>query len=189
LQGIIRVAVIDFLSTETEVDSGKEVAKQIREELEAKHGLIVRTADETNEIIAQIMESSQGEVFREGEYFQKVGRLLDVDAIFGGSVEFTTNDRSGWVRKEFTDSRTGAQYYRDVWVDRVGLFIEMETYIVRVSDGDFMFKEKFSDETIFDDENSSTSLYGFFNLMENQVTKLLSHLSPKDRSENRYLLQ
>jgi hypothetical protein len=65
----------------------------------------------------------------------------------------------------------------------------MESYVVRTSDGEYIFKQNFSDETILEKESSSTSLYGFFNLMENQVNKLISQLSPQNRSENRYLLQ
>ncbi|MFC1851844.1 hypothetical protein ACFL27_16760 [candidate division CSSED10-310 bacterium] len=189
LENVKKVAVLDFLSSETQFDPGKGAAKQLREELNEKMDLEIISREETDKALAQVKSESTGIVLKEGEYFQKVGYILQADALFGGAIQFEQKDLSGYTRKEFVDSRTGTIYYRDVWEEKVGLLIEMEIYIVRPVDGEFLFKEKFTDETTLDRENSSTALYGFHDLIDNQVRKFMLQLSQQERSENRYLLR
>ncbi|MBN2384116.1 hypothetical protein JXQ70_14665 [bacterium] len=189
LDNIEKVVVLDFLSTEQQFDPGQETAKQLRDQLQNTLGLEVVSADETKAAIERIEQESQGTVKRKGEYFQEIGHMLAADAIFGGSILFNNKDTSGYERQEYLDERTGRTYYRDVWVERISLEVEMEAYLVRTSDGEFLFDDKFLDQTMMERESSSTSIYGFYELIENQVDKLVSHLSPQSRAENRYLLR
>jgi len=189
LDNIETVAVLDFLATETQFHPGKEAAKQLRLELQNQLNVQVKSAEETEEAVEKIQTEVEGKVMKQGEYFQEIARALGVDAIIGGNIIFTSKDTSGYERQEFINERTGRPYYRDVWVEKLSLDVEMEAWFFRTADGEFLFNDKFKDETIIERESSSTSIYGFFDMIENQVNKLISHLAPQFRAEKRYLLR
>lgn len=180
-----RIAVIDFESTETRFQPGSKAAKQLREELKEKLGLIVIDAESTETAIETLQSDPVSKSSL--EYYQKLGKLLRVDAIMGGKITFASRDLSGYEREEYVDPRNGNRYYRDIWVDKVGLSIDLEAHLMRTSNGEFILKEKFSDETVLPKESSSTTLYGFFDLIENQIGKLVAQMTPQERTETRYL--
>lgn len=189
LKDIKSIAVLDLRSSEAAYQAGEKASIQIREKLMEDEDLTILSEKQTIAGVTRFQKETKGTVFKGGEYFQKLGQILKVDAIIGGTVQFKTRDRSSYEKKVYYHPRTGARMYRDVWVDKIGLNSKLELFFVRTSDGSYILKNKFDDETVVEQENSATGMYGFFSLIESQINKFMSKFKSQKRSETRFMFK
>jgi hypothetical protein len=101
-------------------------------------------------------------------------------------VQFGTVDRSGFAQEEYISPVTGRRATRTRFVERTGFTLLLNLIFVKGSNGELVYETTFVQDEIADTD-SADPLSMFYLLVERFQEGYLAILTPRKRTETRYL--
>jgi hypothetical protein len=179
------VAPLGDFSEETLKRTGKlEELKELEQEAKA---------DGEEEISRQEwIDMEQDKLLSDSAFWRKLGEEYQEPLIVSGRLSFATEARSGFSR--------GDRYVRDAYgrprlqrssrfQERTGYVLAAEFYFIDGSTGKQIHRERFTEEVIYGQEEKSSALSSYFELMDRLLPNFLSILSPQTFRGTRILLK
>jgi hypothetical protein len=138
------------------------------------------------------IDMEQDKVLADEEYWRKLGEEYQDPLIVSGRLSFTSESRSGFER--------GDRYVRDAYgrprlvrsssfQDRTGYILSAEFYFIDGRTGKSIHRERFTEEVIYGQEERTSALSSYFELMDRLLPNFLSILSPQTFRGTRVLLK
>jgi hypothetical protein len=208
-----RVLVAGFISGGTEdVDGNLETTRLLRSQLRTKSGLRVIDADVLPLVTAAaetaerdsaaagkeptIREDKDLEpfehLFADVEYWKKIGEEYQSPLIVTGTVMFTPQTRSGFVQREVEQFDSfGRRRVVPVrtYQERKGFRLKPKFVFIDGRTGTTLYSESFSEEVLYNANQTTPALSSYFELMDRLIPSFLSTLSSQTVKGTRVLLQ
>jgi hypothetical protein len=213
-----RVLIAGFISGGSEdVDGNLETTRLLRSQLRNKSELRVIDADvlplvdvasdtgdpqrttaassgETRE--AAIREEKDLEpfehLFADIEYWKKIGEEYQNPLIVTGTVMFTPQTRSGFVQREqevFDSFGRRRVVPVRTYQERKGFRLKPKFVFIDGRTGTTLYSESFSEEILYNANQTTPALSSYFELMDRLIPSFLSTLSSQKVKGTRVLLQ
>jgi hypothetical protein len=171
------------------VDAASENGGAQRAPVEAN-----RPAAETRE--AEIKEDKDLEpfehLFADVEYWKKIGEEYQSPLIVTGTVMFTPQTRSGFVQREVEQFDSfGRRRVVPVrtYQERKGFRLKPKFVFIDGRTGTTLYSESFSEEILYNANQSTPALSSYFELMDRLIPSFLNTLSSQKVKGTRVLLQ
>jgi len=180
--GMSRLLVGGFRANDNpDVDVDRELNRALRDLL--KRNTRFEVID--NEPLP-LPEQSMDDAIRNTAYWKRLGTRFNADLIVGGTVEFSSRDQSGFVQEDVTSELTGQRIRRSRWVERESFRMELGLYFFRGASGELIYEDHFTEEAAFDGK-SNDDLTVLHQLLQRVSESVLGILTPRTRTETRYL--
>jgi len=138
------------------------------------------------------IDMEQDKLLADEEYWRKLGEEYQEPLIVSGRLTFSSESRSGFER--------GDRYVRDAYgrprlvrsssfQDRTGYILSAEFYFIDGRTGKSIHRERFTEEVIYGQEERTSALSSYFELMDRLLPNFLSILSPQTFRGTRVLLK
>ena len=138
------------------------------------------------------IDMEQDKLLVDQEYWRKIGEEYQQPLIVSGRLTFSSEARSGFAR--------GDRYVRDAYgrprlvrstnfQERTGYVLAAEFYFIDGRTGRSIHRERFTEEVIYGQEERTSALSSYFELMDRLLPNFLSILSPQTFRGTRILLR
>jgi hypothetical protein len=138
------------------------------------------------------IDMEQDKLLADQEYWRKIGEEYQQPLIVSGRLTFSSEARSGFAR--------GDRYVRDAYgrprlvrstnfQERTGYVLAAEFYFIDGRTGRSIHRERFTEEVIYGQEERTSALSSYFELMDRLLPNFLSILSPQTFRGTRILLR
>jgi hypothetical protein len=208
-----RVLIAGFVSDpgESDVDLSPETTRLLQNQLRSNSKLQVLEPDhpplqdavdkvrsklaEGEKVSKQDREQFRLEAERllqDGEFWRRVGEEFQNPLIVTGKISFETQNRSGFQSQErvVRDARNNPRVVRDNrYLERKGFSLSAEFYFVDGRTGRTLHKEKFTEEVLYGEDQKTSPLSSYFELMDRLLPNFLGVISPQKIRGTRVLLQ
>ena len=150
-------------------------------------------ADGEEEISRQEwIDMEQDKLLADQDYWKKIGEEYQDPLIVSGRLTFSSEARSGFAR--------GDRYVRDAYgrprlvrstqfQERTGFVLAAEFYFIDGRTGKSIHRERFTEEVIYGQDEKTSALSSYFELMDRLLPNFLSILSPQTFRGTRILLK
>jgi hypothetical protein len=131
-------------------------------------------------------------VLQDGEFWRKVGEEYQQPLIVTGRLGFEAQNRSGFQPDErvVRDSRNRPQLVRgNRYTERKGYSLSADFYFVDGRTGQTLHKEKFTEEVLYSEDQKTSPLSSYFELMDRLLPNFLGVISPQRIRGTRVLLK
>src|SRR5262245_6419002 len=131
-------------------------------------------------------------VLQDGEFWRKVGEEYQQPLIVTGRLGFEAQNRSGFQPEErvVRDSRNRPQLVRgNRYTERKGYALSADFYFVDGRTGQTLHKEKFTEEVLYSEDQKTSPLSSYFELMDRLLPNFLGVISPQRIRGTRVLLK
>jgi hypothetical protein len=213
-----RVLVIGFLSGGSKnIDPNTETARLLRSQLRTKSDLKVIDADVLSLVeevdrrrgpAAEPAQPAQAadepriktekdleayeEIFKDADYWKKIGAEHQSPLIVTGSVLFTEVEKSGMVStlQQSTDSM-GRPLYTEVkrYAEMKGYALTPRFVFIDGRTGEQLYSESFHEEALYQQSQSTPALSSYFELMDKLLPGFLNTLSTQKIRGTRILIK
>mgnify|MGYP003346176546 FL=1 len=209
-----RVLIAGFISGGTEdVDGNVETTRLLRSQLRTKSGLrvidtdvlpLVAAATEAKDGGARPTDAKEPEIkddkdleplehlFADVDYWKKIGEEYQNPLIVTGTVMFTPQSRSGFVQREVEQFDSfGRRRVVPVrtFQERKGFRLKPKFVFIDGRTGTTLYSETFSEEVLYNANQSTPALSSYFELMDRLIPSFLNTLSSQKVKGARVLLQ
>jgi hypothetical protein len=131
-------------------------------------------------------------VLQDGDFWRKVGEEYQQPLIVTGKLGFEAQNRSGFQPEErvVRDSRNRPQLVRgNRYTERKGYSLSADFYFVDGRTGQTLHKEKFTEEVLYSEDQKTSPLSSYFELMDRLLPNFLGVISPQRIRGTRVLLK
>jgi hypothetical protein len=131
-------------------------------------------------------------VLQDGDFWRKVGEEYQQPLIVTGRLGFEAQNRSGFQPEErvVRDSRNRPQLVRgNRYTERKGYALSADFYFVDGRTGQTLHKEKFTEEVLYSEDQKTSALSSYFELMDRLLPNFLGVISPQRIRGTRVLLK
>ena len=137
------------------------------------------------------IDMEQDKLLADQDYWKKIGEEYQDPLIVSGRLTFSSEARSGFAR--------GDRYVRDAYgrprlvrstrfQERTGYVLAAEFYFIDGRTGKSIHRERFTEEVIYGQDEKTSALSSYFELMDRLLPNFLSILSPQTFRGTRILL-
>ncbi len=138
------------------------------------------------------IDMEQDKLLADSDYWKKIGEEYQDPLIVSGRLTFSSEARSGFAR--------GDRYVRDAYgrprlvrstqfQERTGFVLAAEFYFIDGRTGKSIHRERFTEEVIYGQDEKTSALSSYFELMDRLLPNFLSILSPQTFRGTRILLK
>lgn len=211
-----RVLVAGFVTElgASDVDLSSETARLLQNQLRSNARLQVLEPDRPplHDALARIQErlnQGQGErlakpdreqyqleaerLLQDPEFWRKLGEEYQTPLIVTGKLTFGEQNRSGFQADErvVRDPATGRQRLvrGSRYQERKGFSLAADFVFVDGRSGQTLHKEKFTEEVLYSDDQRTSPLSSYFELMDRLMPNFLGVITPQKIRGTRVLLQ
>ena len=132
-------------------------------------------------------------VLQDAEYWRKVGEEYQTPLIVTGKLSFEAQNRSGFQAEERVVQDPVTRRQRLVrgnrYTERKGFALNAEFYFVDGRTGQGLHKEKFTEEVLYAEDQKTSPLSSYFELMDRFLPNFLGVISPQKIRGTRVLLR
>jgi hypothetical protein len=132
-------------------------------------------------------------ILQDPEYWRKVGEEFQNPLIVTGRVNFEEQNRSGFQAEERVVREPGSNRPRLVrgnrYLERKGYALSADFYFVDGRTGETLHKEKFTEEALYGEDQKTSPLSSYFELMDRLLPNFLGVISPQKVRGTRVLLK
>jgi len=209
-----RVLVAGFVTDlgASDIDLGSETARLLQNQLRSNSKLQVLEPDrpplqdaldkvraslgEVDKLGRQEREQYRLEADRllqDAEYWRKIGEEYQSPLIVTGRLGFEEQNRSGFQAEERVVRDPGTNRARllrgNRYLQRKGFTLSADFYFVDGRTGSTLHKEKFTEEILYGEDQKTSSLSSYFELMDRLLPNFLGVISPQKIRGTRVLLR
>jgi hypothetical protein len=209
-----RVLVAGFVSElgETDMDIASETTRLLQNQLRAGTRMQVVEPDHPplNDAVEQVLENlgtggrynkqekeqyklETDRLLNDQEYWRKVGEEFQNPLIVAGKVGLEEQNRSGFQSEERVVRDPGSNRPRLVrgnrYLERKGFSLALEIRFMDGRTGETLHREKFTEEVLYGEEQKSSPLSSYFELMDRLLPNFLGVISPQRIRGTRVLLK
>jgi len=131
-------------------------------------------------------------ILQDADYWRKVGEEFQNPLIITGRVGFEAQNRSGFQAEERVIRDPGTNRPRLVrgnrYLERKGFSLQAEFLFVDGHSGQTLHKEKFTEEVLYGEDQKTSPLSSYFELMDRLLPNFLGVISPQKIRGTRVLL-
>jgi len=134
-------------------------------------------------------------IFEVPDYWTDIGGRFDSDLILSGTVNFSTEDRSGYEQIDMRNYR--GSYRRDmgyspyntrtVFFEKTGFFLNLEIHLLNGRTGEEIYTDKFYQEIVYNGDGPD-DLSVFFMMMDKMAPQITGIMAERTTRVTRYLL-
>ncbi|MBI3450908.1 MAG: hypothetical protein HY049_18585 [Acidobacteria bacterium] len=181
--GVRRVLVAGFRANDNpDLDIDVEYRKHLKSLLKHRSNFEVIDADPP-----PLPEQEPAEIVKNAAYWKRLGERFSADLILAGLVDFDKSNKSGFVQEDIINPTTGQRYRRTRYADREGFKLGATHYFFRGATGELVYEGRLTEEVMYEGLGND-SLNALLQLAERMSPDLLGVVTPRERSETRYLL-
>lgn len=209
-----RVLVAGFVTDleEADIELGSETTRLIQNQLRSNTRLQILEPDRPplQEAVEGILENlgaggrySKAEkdqykletdrILQDAEYWRKVGEEYQNPLIVTGRVGFVSQNRSGFQSEERVVRDPATNRPRLVrgnrYLERKGFSLSADFHFVDGRTGETLHKEKFTEEVMYGEDQKTSPLSSYFELMDRLLPNFLGVISPQKVRGTRVLLR
>ena len=209
-----RVLVAGFVSDlgESEIELGSETSRLLQNQLRSNTKLQVLEPDHPplEEALATAVEGlgpggkygkaerdqyrlETDRVLQDTAFWRKIGEEYQNPLIVTGRVGFEMQNRSGFQSEESVVREPGSNRPRLVrnnrYLERKGFSLSAEFLFVDGRTGETLHKEKFTEEVLYNEDQKTSPLSSYFELMDRLLPNFLGVISPQKVRGTRILLR
>lgn len=209
-----RVLVAGFVTEPgtADVDLSSETARLVQNQLRSNSGLQVLEPDRPplHDALLRVRERLQsGEkldkqekdefqleaerLLQDAEFWRRLGEEYQTPLIVTGTLGFSEQNRSGFAADErvVRDPATGRPRLvrGSRYLERKGYMLSADFLFVDGRTGATLHKEKFTEEVIYSDDQRTSPLSSYFELMDRLMPNFLGVITPQRIRGTRVLLQ
>ena len=209
-----RVLVAGFVTDleEADVELGSETTRLIQNQLRSNTRLQILEPDRPplHEAIEGVLESlgkgghytraekdqfklDTDRILQDAAFWRKVGEEYQTPLIVTGRVGFAAQNRSGFQSDERVVRDPGTNRPRLVrgnrYLERKGFSLSAEFHFVDGRTGETLHKEKFTEEVLYGEDQKTSPLSSYFELMDRLLPNFLGVISPQKVRGTRVLLR
>jgi hypothetical protein len=192
ISGYDSMIVANFITDrEARLQLGEEVVRYLRKMMLRTLDLEV-SKDPPPELPVGIDGTS---IFEVPDYWTDLGRRFDSELILGGTVKFSTEDRSGYEQIDITRYQRG--YRRDmgynpyntrtIFIEKTGFFLNLEVHLMDGRTGEEIYTDKFYQEIVYNGSGPD-DLSVFFMMMDKLAPQITGIVAERKTRVVRYLL-
>jgi hypothetical protein len=209
-----RVLVAGFVADleEADVELGSETTRLIQNQLRSNTRMQILEPDRPplQEAVEAVLESlGQGgrysraekdqfkletdRILQDAGFWRKVGEEYQTPLIVTGRVGFAPQNRSGFqaeervIRDPITNRPRIARSNR--YLERKGFSLSADFHFVDGRTGETLHKEKFTEEVMYGEDQKTSPLSSYFELMDRLLPNFLGVISPQKVRGTRVLLR
>ena len=131
-------------------------------------------------------------VLQDAEYWRKIGEEFQYPLIITGRIGLEEQNRSGFQSDERVVRDPGTNRPRlqrgSRYLERKGFSLSADFHFVDGQTGQTLHKEKFTEEVLYSEEQKTSSLSSYFELMDRLLPNFLGVVSPQKIRGTRVLL-
>jgi hypothetical protein len=166
---------------------------QLAEEIDRRRG-VAQTPNPTDEPRIKNEQDlvAYEEIFKDAEYWKKIGAEFQMPLIITGSVLFTEVEKSGVVNKptSFVDSQGITRYQESrTYSDLKGYALSPKFMFIDGRTGQILYSEGFHEERLYPKDQNTPALSTYFELMDSLLPSFLNTLSTQRIRGTRILLK
>ena len=132
-------------------------------------------------------------VLQDAEYWRKVGEEFQYPLIITGRIGLEEQNRSGFQSDERVVRDPGTNRPRLLrgsrYLERKGFSLSADFHFVDGQTGQTLHKEKFTEEVLYSEEQKTSSLSSYFELMDRLLPNFLGVIAPQKVRGTRVLLR
>jgi hypothetical protein len=132
-------------------------------------------------------------VLQDAEFWRKVGEEFQNPLIVTGRVGFEAQNRSGFQAEDRVVQDPGTRRPRllrsNRYLERKGFSLAVDFHFVDGQNGQTLHKEKFTEEVLYGEEQKTSPLSSYFELMDRLIPNFLGVISPQRVRGTRVLLR
>jgi len=135
-------------------------------------------------------------IFEVPGYWSDLGGRFDSDLILSGTVNFSTEDRSGYEQIDLRNTYQG-RYRRDmgyspyntrtIFIEKTGFFLNLEVHLLNGRTGEEIYTDKFYQEIVYNGDGPD-DLSVFFMMMDKMAPQITGIVAERKTRVTRYLL-
>lgn len=153
----------------------------------------LRTGDKLNKGEREQYDVEAERLLQDGEFWRKLGEEYQTPLIVSGKLGFSEQNRSGFAADErvVRDPATGRprMVRGSRYLERKGYTLSADFLFIDGRSGQTLHKEKFSEEVLYSDEQRTSPLSSYFELMDRLMPNFLGVITPQRIRGTRVLLQ
>ena len=181
--GVRRILVAGFRANDNpDLDVDVEYRKHLKSLLRHRSNFEVIDADPP-----PLPEQEPAEIIKNAAYWKRLGERFSADLILAGLVDFDKSNKSGFVQEDIINPTTGQRYRRTRYADREGFKLGVTHYFFRGATGELVYEGRLTEEVMFEGLGNDP-LSALLQLAERMSPELLGVITPREKSETRYLL-
>lgn len=185
LAGDRTLLVASFLSDENVlIDSDREIVRFVRSTLR-KAGTI-EVLDVTP--APAIPEQSVEDLLANAEFWKHLGREYGADLIASGVIRFDRTDHSGYRNVDVISPTTGQKVRRTAFVEQEKFVYDVDLFVMDGDSGALRHRDRLRRSMIFEGSQNDP-ITAFFDLSESVSEEILAIVSPRSRTETRFLFK
>lgn len=214
VSGFRRVLVAGFVTEPggSDVDLSSETARLLQNQLRSNARLQVlepdrpplhdalqrleerlRSGDKLTKTEREQYDVEAERLLQDAEFWRKLGEEYQTPLIITGKLGFSEQNRSGFAADErvVRDPATGRprMVRGNRYQERKGYSLSADFLFVDGRSGLSLHKEKFTEEVLFSEEQRTSTLSSYFELMDRLMPNFLGVLTPQRIRGTRVLLQ
>jgi hypothetical protein len=132
-------------------------------------------------------------ILQDGDFWRKIGEEFQSPLIVTGRMSFESQNRSGFESQERVVPDPVTRRQRLVrsnrYLERKGFSLGAEFYFVDGRTGETLHKEKFTEEVLYAEDQKTSPLSSYFELMDRLLPNFLGVISPQKVRGTRVLLK
>ena len=131
-------------------------------------------------------------LLQDADFWRKVGEEYQQPLIVTGRMGFESQNRSGFQPEErvVRDNRGRPQLVRgNRYTERKGYALSADFYFIDGRTGQTLHKEKFTEEVLYSEDQKTSALSSYFELMDRLLPNFLGVISPQRIRGTRVLLK
>lgn len=208
-----RVLIAGFVTPpgEADIELSSETSRLLQNQLRSSSKLQVLEpdrpplTDELEKVVQRIGEGGKfskqqreqyqleaDKILQDPEYWRKLGEEYQNPLIVTGKLGFESQNRSGFQAEEQV-YRGGDGRVRRVrgnrYLERKGFVLNADFVFVDGRTGQTLHKEKFSEEVLYGEDQKTSALSSYFELMDRVLPNFLGVISPQKIRGTRVLLR
>ena len=208
-----RVLVAGFVTDlqEEEMDLGSETTRLLQNQLRSNTKMqvlepdrpplhdalegVLETLGEGGKYNRQEKEQYKLEadrVLQDAEYWRKVGEEYQTPLIVTGRLGFESQNRSGFQAEERVIRNPSGQprlIRSNRYLERKGFSLNADFHFIDGRTGETLHKEKFTEEVMYSEDQKTSPLSSYFELMDRLLPNFLGVISPQKIRGTRVLLR
>jgi hypothetical protein len=130
-------------------------------------------------------------LLQDAEFWRRVGEEFQGPLIVTGRIGFESQNRSGFQNDEriVRDARNQPRMVRDNrYVERKGFTLSADFVFIDGRSGQTLHKEKFTEEVLYSEDQKTSALSSYFELMDRLLPNFLGVIAPQKIRGTRILL-
>ena len=180
--GVQTILVVRFLANDhPDITLSEEMVDALRAALEKHTPFRILDVEPPN-----IPEQNLGDLLRNKEYWQEIGRRYGADLILSGEVGFESADRSGFIREDYVSPVTGQRLQRTRYAERESFDLALDLVFIWGKSCELAYQDTYDEEALYD-EKGADHLQVLYDLVSRLEPDIVGILTSRWRSEVRYL--